>query len=202
MSATVDDQRKAHSDSDTVEMPVVGMHCAACAARIEKALAGTPGVTDAGVNFATARATVKYQPGAVTPEGLRTVVQGEGYDAILPAPTGRRTADDEAAALQDAEYRELRSRLIIAAVLTVPVLVLAMGGHIIPALQPILDFPARPLLELALTTPVLLWAGRDIFVGAWAAARHRAADMNTLVAIGTLSAYLYSLAATVVPHWF
>jgi P-type Cu+ transporter len=200
MTTAVHDQSRTGNDSRTLEMPVLGMHCAACAARIEKALAQSPGVMNAGVNLATARATVQYAPDAVTPEALRAAVQGAGYDVVLPA--GGRNAEDEAATVQEAEYRQIRTRFVIAAVLTVPLLALAMGGHIVPALRSVLDFAARPWLELVLTTPVFFWAGRDIFTGAWAAARHRAADMNTLVAIGTLSAYLYSLAATVIPNWF
>ena len=89
----------------------------------------------------------------------------------------------------------------MATVLTVPVLVLAMAGHLVPAWEAALAFPARPWIELALTTPVLFWAGWDFLAGAWKAARHRAADMNTLVAVGTLAAYLYSLAVTVAPGW-
>src|SRR4051812_23015709 len=79
-----------------LDLPVVGMHCAACANRIEKALAETPGVARAGVNFATARATVHYDPTATTPEALRDAVRGQGYDAVLPAP-GAEVADDPAA---------------------------------------------------------------------------------------------------------
>jgi P-type Cu+ transporter len=189
--------------SQTLDLPVLGMHCAACAARIEKALTETPGVGSVGVNFATARATVQYDPKVTTPEALREAVRGQGYDAVLPAAgAGPAGTDDAVVQAQVAEYRKLRTRFVVAAVLTAPVLVLAMAGHLIPALRSAFDFPARPWVELALTTPVLFWAGRDFFTGAWAAARHRAADMNTLIALGSLAAYLYSLAATVFPHWF
>jgi P-type Cu+ transporter len=184
-----------------VDLPVLGMHCAACAARIEKALNEAPGVSGAGVNFATARATVRYDPAVTGPEMLRDAVRGQGYDAVLPSPTEASGTDDAVVQAQVAEYRKLRTRFGLAAVLTLPVLVLAMGEHI-PALRDAFGFPARPWIELALTTPVLFWAGRDFFIGAWAAARHRAADMNTLIALGTLAAYLYSLVATVFPHWF
>jgi Cu+-exporting ATPase len=187
---------------DTLDVPVVGMHCVACAARIEKALAGAPGVERAGVNFATSRATVAYDPTATNPEALREVVRGQGYDALLPDPTTSGSPDDQALDAAEAEYRRLRVRLVVAAVLTVPVLVLAMAGHVVSAWEAALALPARPWIELALTTPVLFWAGRDFLAGAWKAARHRAADMNTLVAVGTLAAYLYSLAATLAPGWF
>ena len=192
----------ASPGADTLDVPVQGMHCAACAARIETALAKAPGVARAGVNFATGRATVAYDPAATSPEALRDVVRATGYDALLPDTAASGTPDDQSQAAAEAEYRRLRVKLIVAAALTVPVLVLAMAGHLVPAWEAALAFPARPWIELALTTPVLFWAGWDFLAGAWKAARHRAADMNTLVAVGTLSAYLYSLAATVVPSWF
>jgi Cu+-exporting ATPase len=185
-----------------VDLPVVGMHCAACAVRIEGALAHAPGVSKAAVNFATGRATVEYDPAATAPAALRDVVRGAGYDAVLPQ-AGHHAgggSDAEEAARED-DYRRTRLRFVVAAVLTVPVAVLAMAGHLVPSLAPALDFPGRAWVELALTTPVLFWAGREFFTGAWAAARHRAADMNTLVAIGTLSAYAYSVAATLAPGW-
>jgi Cu+-exporting ATPase len=181
-----------------LDLPVLGMHCAACAARIEKALTATPGVERAGVNFATTRASVSYDPAVVTPEKLRDAVRGEGYDAVLPEP--QTSADEVAARAREAEYRVARMRFVVAAVLTAPVLVLAMAGHLLP--RDPFDVPARPWVELALTAAVLFWAGRGFLTGAWAAAWHRAADMNTLVAVGTLAAFGESLAATLAPHAF
>ena len=203
-AATHDIEANAPPTGDaTLDMPVVGMHCAACANRIERALGDIPGVKEAGVNFATARAMVTFDPATVTPHDLRAAVQGQGYDALLPeAGRGQGGVEDAAAQAQEAEYRRARVRFVVAAVLTVPVLILAMGGHLVPSLKAAFDFPARPWVELLLTTPVLLWAGWDFIAGAWRAARHRAADMNTLVAVGTLSAYAYSLVATVFPDWF
>jgi Cu+-exporting ATPase len=182
-------------------VPIVGMHCAACANRIEKALTATPGVADAGVNFATARATVHFDPTVASPEALREAVRDQGYDLVIETASTGKSPDDAAADAQAAEYHAIRTRFVIAAALTAPVVVLAMAPHVIPALHNALDFAARPWIELALTTPVLFWAGRDFFTGAWRAARHRAADMNTLIALGTLSAYGYSVVATVFPHW-
>jgi len=200
--ATDADRKAGAPTESTLDLPVVGMHCAACASRVERALGETPGVRRAGVNFATARATVTFDPGAVTPQGLRAAVQGQGYDALLSESGRHEDVEDAATQAQEAEYRRVRGRFIVAAVLTAPVAVLAMAGHLVPALEPVFDFPARPWAELLLTTPVLFWAGWDFLAGAWRAARHRAADMNTLVAIGTLSAYSYSVAATVAPGWF
>ncbi|MBX9624979.1 MAG: cadmium-translocating P-type ATPase [Gemmataceae bacterium] len=186
-----------------VDMPVVGMHCAACAARIERALADAPGVSQAAVNFATGRATVAYDPAATDVAALREAVRGAGYDALPPVGGPARPGEpDPEQAGRDAALRRLRLRFLLALVLTVPLAVLGMGGHLVPSLAPYLDFPGRPWVELALATPVLFVAGWEFFAGAWAAARHRAADMNTLVAVGTLSAYVYSVVATFAPGVF
>ncbi len=186
-----------------VDIPVVGMHCAACAVRIEGALGQAPGVSKAAVNFATGRATVEYDPAATAPADLRDVVRGAGYDAVLP-PAGHHAGgvSDAEEQAREAEYKRTRLKFVVAAALTVPVAALGMGGHLVPSLAPLLNFPGRAWVELALATTVLFWAGREFFRGAWAAARHRAADMNTLVAIGTLSAYAYSVVATLAPGWF
>ena len=192
--------------TELCELPLVGMHCASCAGRIEKALATSPGVVKANVNFATTRATVRFDPEETSVDSLRQVVRDLGYDVIQPAAgpeqggaeEGMQAAEDQ---VREAEYRHQQRKFFIALALTVPVAVLAMAGHLAPALERYLNFPGRPWLELALTTPVLFWAGREFFTGAWAAAKHRVADMNTLVALGTLSAYLFSLVATIAPHW-
>jgi len=197
---------RKRDDAQTVvvlDVPILGMHCAACAARIQSALSKSPGVAQAGVNFATGRATIRYDRQTTNPQALRETVRNEGYDAVLEVP-GSSESTGEAAALEAEEehYRQLKKRLLIAAVLTVPLVILTMAGHVLPVLASILDFPGRTWLELALTTPVMFWAGRDFFTSAWTSARHRAADMNTLIALGTLAAYLSSVAATIAPGWF
>jgi Cu+-exporting ATPase len=196
----------AATESVRCELPVTGMHCASCAARVEKALAEASGVASASVNFATSRATVQYDPAATDAGTLAQVVRDLGYDVLLPGGEGGAT---DAEGLQEAEtreregiYRRQKVRFLVSLLLSVPVAVLAMAGHLLPSLEPVLDFPARPWLELAMTTPVLFWAGGEFFSGAWSAARHRSADMNTLVSVGTLSAYLYSVVATVAPGLF
>ncbi len=192
------------------ELPLLGMHCSACAVRIEKALSKVEGVENANVNFATTRATVQYDPAQTNPNQLREVVKKAGYDAIIAAAPasngaisngegGQSLADAENAA-REAEYRDQKTRFLTALVLTVPVAVVAMGGHLSPALERLFNFPGRAYFELLLTAPVLFWAGREFFTGAWSAARHRAADMNTLVAIGTFAAFLYSVVATFAPQ--
>jgi P-type Cu+ transporter len=192
------------------DLPLLGMHCAACANRIESALKSAPGVANANVNFATTRATVHFDPSTTNLEALQQAVRAAGYDAIVPrqlhgshdsAASADELHDSEAQA-RAAEYNRQKKRLLIAAALTIPLAILGMGGHILPQLAPLLNQPWRPWLELALTTPVLFWAGAEFFTGAYSAARHRAADMNTLVAIGTFAAYAYSVAATIAPQLF
>ncbi|MBJ6750231.1 heavy metal translocating P-type ATPase [Geomonas anaerohicana] len=197
-------QAPAPEQVEQCELPLLGMNCAGCAGRIEKTLNATPGVVTAAVNFATTRATIKYDPDGTSPDTLKQVVRDMGYD-VLESGGGGET--DEAGMLEaqtqvhEAQYQKNKKKFFVALALTLPVAVLAMAGHLVPALEDALNFPGRAWVELALTTPVLFWAGREFFTGAWAAAKHRVADMNTLVALGTLSAYLFSLVATIAPQW-
>ena len=191
----------------SADLPLLGMHCSACAVRIEKALNRADGVEACNVNFATTRATVQYDPTKTDPAKLREVVQKAGYDAIVQ--TSNAPASESAQSLQDAEnaarereFAEQKRKFIVAAILTIPVAFLAMGGHFIPALAWLMGAAWRPWVEMILTAPVLFWAGREFFTGAWAAAKHRAADMNTLVAIGTFAAFAFSVVATVAPGLF
>ena len=190
----------AANSSVVLDVPVRGMHCAACTARIEKSLAEAPGVSSAGVNFATERATIRYDPAIASPDSLRDVVRHAGYDIVVA--TTAEPPDVDIARSEAAELWSLRSRFLVAAILTLPVVFLAMAGHVAPALERILNFAARPWIELILTTPVLFWAGRAFYVRAWQGLRHFSANMDTLVAVGTLSAYLYSVVVTVFPKWF
>jgi Cu+-exporting ATPase len=176
-----------------LDLPVLGMSCAACVRHVEKALAGTPGVRSASVNLATNRATVTFDPAAVGVEGLAASVRNAGYELVLPAPQADEggTPDPEAAA-RVLETAEAKRRFAVAAVFGLPVLVLGMShGR--------LAVPAANWIELALTLPIVLYSGRSYYTRAWAALRHRTADMNTLIALGTGAALLYSLAATVAP---
>ena len=197
--------------SQTADLPLLGMHCAACANRIEKALNRADGVESCNVNYATQRATVSYDPSQIDAAQLRAVVQKAGYDAIVPAEqSGDQTnshhnagavADAENAA-RAAEYARQKRKFIIAAVMTLPVAILGMGGHLFPSLNQTFNFAGRQWIELILTSLVLFWAGGEFFSGAWIAAKHRAADMNTLVSIGTFAAYAFSVVATFAPGLF
>jgi P-type Cu+ transporter len=169
--------------TERVELPISGMTCASCANRIERRLNKLEGVT-ASVNYATEKARVEFDPGAVAREDLVEAVEAVGYRAVLP------TADDDHAEdrrPEDDETAPLRRRLIVAALLSVPALLLAM----IPALQ----FDNFQWLTLNLVTPVVLWAAWPFHRAAWANLRHGAATMDTLVSVGTLAAWLWSLYA-------
>ena len=167
--------------TDRVELPITGMTCASCANRIERRLNKLDGVT-ATVNYATEKARVDYDPGAVEPAQLLEAVEAAGYRATLPATEPEAGADAD----QD-ETAPLRRRLVLAAVLSVPVLLLAM----IPALQ----FDNFQWLSLNLVTPVVLWAAWPFHRAAWANLKHGAATMDTLVSVGVLAAWLWSLYA-------
>jgi heavy metal translocating P-type ATPase len=168
---------------------VRGMTCASCAARVQKALSGTPGVADVGVNFALSKATVERAPD-VGVETLASAVDKAGYELIVPDATshgGHGEHDHGISVDHEAEMTRLAfRRFVVAAALTVPLVVLAMTAG--------MD-GWWGWLQLALVTPVEFWAGRPFLTSAWKSARHRHSNMDTLVALGTLSAYGYSLYA-------
>ncbi|MGY1634391.1 heavy metal translocating P-type ATPase [Geodermatophilus sp. SYSU D01186] len=174
MSATT------QSPAGEVELAIGGMTCASCAARIEKKLNRLDGVT-ATVNYATEKAKVRYG-GAVTPADLIATVEKTGYTATLPQPP----AAPEPAAEEDGVL-SLRRRLVVATLLTVPVVAMAM----VPALQ----FPYWQWLSLTLAAPVVVWGGLPFHRAAWTNLRHGAATMDTLVSLGTGAAFLWSLYA-------
>ena len=163
-----------------LELPITGMTCASCANRIERKLNKLDGVA-ASVNYATERATVDFDPAATDPELLVETVRAAGYDARLPA-----TAEEGPAGEPDAPS-PLRQRLLVSAALTLPVLLLSM----IPPLQ----FDDWQWAVLALASPVVLWGAWPFHRAAWLNARHATATMDTLVSIGVLAAYVWSLYA-------
>ena len=161
----------AWSPLQRLELPIEGMTCAACAVRVEKKLNRLEGVS-AAVNYATERASVEFDADAVSPEQLVAAVESAGYRAAVPA--------DPSVAL--------RRRLLVSAVLTLPVLALAM----IPPLQ----FDGWEWVSLVLATPIVLWGGWPFHRAAFVNARHGAATMDTLISIGTLAAWSWSVVAT------
>ncbi|HEY3113207.1 MAG TPA: heavy metal translocating P-type ATPase [Gemmatimonadaceae bacterium] len=191
MATQLKTHRTAKLDA-AISFPVTGMTCAACQARVQRALSAEPGVVDASVNLVTKSAAVRYDPSSVSPQRLIEAVRATGYDAELPS-SGDSLALDFA---QDTEAREARSLAIKAAV-SVAAGVIAMLLSMVGAGSAVVNY-----LLLSITTVILGWAGRDIYRRALTAMRHRSADMNTLVALGTGAAFVYSFVATVAPSLF
>jgi len=165
---------------------VTGMTCASCVARVEQALASVPGVVSASVNLASEKATVEYLEGT-EPADLRRAVKDAGYE--LGAET--ETLEDVTTASRR-EIKNVRNRFILA---------LVLAGTIMPLMWTP-AFIGKPYLLWALATPVQFWAGWRFYRGAWGALKHRTADMNTLVAVGTSAAYFYSVVAVLFPALF
>src|SRR5215217_158816 len=165
----------------TADLPITGMTCASCANRIERKLNKLDGVT-ASVNYATEKATVDYDDATVAPEQLIAAVESAGYQAVLPSTDRSDTGEAETD-----ETAPLRTRLIASAVLSLPVLLIAM----IPALQ----FDNWQWLSLQLATPVVIWGAWPFHRAAWANLKHATATMDTLISLGVLSAWLWSLYA-------
>ena len=215
-----------HPACETVVIPVSGMTCAACSSRVQRALQARPGVEEAAVNLLLGSATVTFDPHRATAGDLVDAVRATGYGAELPAEDRAHTLhlhSHEA----DARRSAWRAGLALAAACVSMVLSMALGGGAmarssasvdpfmrwsmavltpaVSAAAPWLFAVPRPLLLgvlLVLTVAVMGWAGREFYTRAWSAFRHRGADMNTLIAVGTGAAFLYSLAATMAPGFF
>jgi Cu+-exporting ATPase len=212
-----------------IDIPVQGMTCAACQASVQKALQRQPGVLDAAVNLMMKNAAVTYDPAVIRPEALVEAIRDTGYEAELPRPDVTAFAEQEARDRADEEeFRNLRRKAlasgaagVLAMIVSMPLM--AAGVHrgpvgdpfmrwamesLTPALRAVLPglyrIPPAVLSYtlLALTAGVMAWAGRHFYVRAWSAFRHRSADMNTLVAVGTGAAFLDSALATLSPGLF
>jgi len=214
-----------------VTFPVTGMTCAACQSFVERTLASQPGVKKAAVNLMLHNATVAYDPGAQNLPALVEAVREVGYGAELPSGTDsvvrlQQEHDRE----QAHEYKTLRRKAIVGAVAgalamtaSMPLMTTTGMGGMEHVHDPLLAWSMRVLdpalsralpwlyrtdaatlrwLLFVLTAVVMVWAGRRFYVKAWSALRHGSADMNTLIALGTGAAFLYSTAATVVPGFF
>ncbi len=177
----------------TLTIPIEGMSCASCVARIEQGLQATPGVLRASVNLATETAAVDYQPGTVNPGVIENTIRSLGYTPLMPA--AKKT---DAPAAREDTARALLLQFLAAAALTIPVMILGMAEHLGIAISQTASF----WTQLLLATPVQFWAGWRFYKGAIAVARHGSTDMNTLIAVGTSAAYLYSVAAILAPDFF
>jgi Cu+-exporting ATPase len=214
-----------------VNIPVQGMTCAACQAGVQKALQRQPGVLDASVNLMMQNAAVTYDPAVTRPEALVDAIRDTGYEATLPRPEQTAFEEQEARdRAQSEEFRDLRRKALfsgivgaIAMIVSMPLMTSRANALHGPVADPFMRWAmesmtpalrsALPWLYrippaflswglLVLTLAVMAWAGRHFYTRAWAGFRHHSADMNTLTAVGTGAAFLYSVLATVAPGFF
>jgi P-type Cu+ transporter len=187
---------------ETTTLKLQGMSCAACAKNIEDAIRAVEGVQECHVNFGAEQAAIAYNPHKATIADLQQAVDAAGYSAQPLQEDVLADADDAERRQRQAQERKLRRKVSIAGGISA-VLVLgslpAMTGLSIPLIPMWLH---APLTQFILTTPVLFWCGARFFINAWKALKRHTATMDTLVAIGTGSAYLYSLFPTFSPQWF
>ncbi|MHA6344440.1 heavy metal translocating P-type ATPase [Roseivivax sp. CAU 1761] len=183
----------------TVTLSVEEMSCASCVGRVDRALAAVPGVLDVNVNLAAETATVTYAEGAVTPAELAAASAGAGY----PARVAEASSGADRGARKEEEARALARNTALAAALALPVFVLEMGGHLVPAfhhwIAMTLGQQTSWLLQFVFTTLVLAGPGRMFYLKGFPALLKGAPDMNSLVAVGTGAAWLYSVVATFLP---
>lgn len=168
----------------TTEISINGMSCASCAARIEASLRKVNGIILFDVNFLTQKANVKFDEKEISLKQITKHIEELGYSAA----TGVDNKLDE-----NSEFRNLRKKFIISAIFTLPILIISML---------MLEFPFKNYVLLILSFPVILWAGNQFYIQAYKALVYKSANMNTLIAVGTGAAFLYSFVATVFPDLF
>ncbi|MFB3895818.1 MAG: heavy metal translocating P-type ATPase [bacterium] len=180
---------------DKLDLPISGMSCASCVAKIETALRRHPGIISANINFGTEHATVEYLPSQISLGEIKQVIAAAGPYQVLEI-----IAADQERLFRQQAYQKLKTKFTISLVLTALVMVGSMS-HYLPYLEHI-PYQTLNYILFILTTPVLFWAGNQFLRGFWSATKHLTADMNSLVTVGTFAAYLYSLSITLVPQWF
>jgi Cu+-exporting ATPase len=183
--------------AERLTLPVRGMHCAACVGKVERALSDVPGVESASVNLATERATVAFDPAQTAVPALQAAVSAAGYE-LAPAPIEGREAEDRERAERAREQAELRRKVVVGALLSVPILIGGMPDVFTWAPAWLRD----PRVLLILTVPVQFWVGAEFHRGFFNDLRHRSASMATLVSLGTNAAFFFSVAVTLWPHRF
>lgn len=174
---------------ETLTFPVTGMTCAACASSVESTIGAQKGVEKAEVNYATQSVKVAFHPEIVQPVSLQQSVQSVGYDLIIDTVNGK----EKQAEAQQNHYQELKRNITWATVLTIPVTIIGMF---------FMNIPYANYMMMALTAPVLFIAGKNFFINAWKQARHGRANMDTLVAMSTGIAFLFSVFNTVYPEFW
>ncbi|WP_343307395.1 heavy metal translocating P-type ATPase [Chitinophaga niabensis] len=169
--------------------PVLEMTCAACAVSVESMLKSAPGVKDAGVNFANQTAWVQYDPTAATPETLQKTVRSIGYDLVID----KDNQDEVKEEAQRRHYNEVKQRTIWSSILSLPIVIIGMF---------FMDMPYGNWIMMLLATPVVFFFGRNFFVNAWKQLKHGKANMDTLVALSTGIAWIFSAFNTIYPEFW
>jgi Cu2+-exporting ATPase len=170
--------------------PVTGMSCASCAANVESTLKEEPGVVNAAVNYANSSASVEYIPGVADVRHFKQSVQSSGYDLIVEE---NEAASEKLEKQKENDYRSLRKKTIFAVIFSVPTVLVAMV---------FMNIPYADYIMWALATPVVLIFGKQFFINAWKQAKHHSANMDTLVALSTGIAYLFSVFNTLYPQFW
>lgn len=172
--------------------PITGMSCASCAASSQDVLKMQPGVVDASVNYASGNGTVEFIPTITSPQKLKSSLQSVGYDLLIDENESNADAMEE---MKAQHYKALRTRTILAVLLAIPLVVIGMT----PSLH---HQPWAKYAMWALSTPIVLYLGRQFFVGAYKQTKHRSANMDTLVAVSTGTAYLFSVFNVLFPQFW
>ncbi|QNF31285.1 copper-translocating P-type ATPase (plasmid) [Adhaeribacter swui] len=181
--------QKAPGINAQASMPVTGMTCAACAISAESIVASTPGVSQANVNFATQTLQVTYNPKQVKVTDMQKALQSIGYDLIIDTENAQEKQEEA----QQTHFQALKKKTLLAGLLTLPVVIIGMF---------FMDLPYGNWIMMALTAPVLFYFGRNFFVNAFRQARHGRANMDTLVALSTGTAFVFSVFNTLYPEFW
>lgn len=175
----------------TIELPITGMTCASCVRNVERAIKKQPGVEEVNVNLATEKAQISYHPSAVQRTALIEAVEGAGYGVIDTVEAA--VPEDVERIARQAEIARQRRRLLVGIVFTVPLFVLSMAHDAFMAQVPLFAWTGWPVVFFLLATPVQIFVGGQYMIGAYKAARHGMTNMDTLIALGSLAAYLSSI---------
>lgn len=170
--------------------PVLQMTCASCAVSVESMLKAQQGVVDASVNYANAKVFIEFIPGIVQTESLRSAVQSIGYDLLIDESASN---DETVENIQKEKFIKLKKKTYWALALSTPVVIIGMF---------FMNMPYANEIMWIFSTPVILWLGRDFYINAWKQAKHRSANMDTLVALSTGVAYVFSVFNTLFPHFW
>ncbi|RZM19724.1 MAG: heavy metal translocating P-type ATPase, partial [Pedobacter sp.] len=179
----------SHKNIKTISIPVLGMTCAGCAVSVESIISAQHGVTQASVNYATQKVNVTYDEDSTKPENFQKAVQSVGYDLILDTEKGDELQEE----VQADAYQSLKKRTIISGILALPVVVIGMV---------FMDMPYANYIMMVFTAPIVFYFGKNFFINAYKQARYSKANMDTLVALSTGIAFLFSLFNTFYPKFW